>query len=232
MSESRLTMRRVSKRFGATLALRDVNLAVQRGQVMGLVGENGAGKSTLMKVLSGAHAPDDGTMTLDGEPYRPRHPLDARRHGVAMIYQELSLAPHLSVAENVLLGIEPTVGPFVRRRRVQAIARQAMQQVGLDDVSSNAIVGHLSLAQQQLVEIARAVTTECRVLVLDEPTSSLTRQDIDRLFALINRLKAKGMAINDVAEAAKFRESVAPVYNRFKTSIGGDIMDKALAAVK
>ncbi|MCC6679688.1 MAG: sugar ABC transporter ATP-binding protein [Phycisphaeraceae bacterium] len=219
MSESRLTMRGVSKRFGATVALRNVNLAVQRGPVMGLVGENGAGKSTLMKVLSGAHAPDEGMMTLDGEPYRPRHPLDARRQGVAMIYQELSLAPHLSVAENVLLGIEPTLGPFVRRKQAQKITRHALNQVGLEHVSPTAIVGHLSLAQQQLVEIARAVATECRVLVLDEPTSSLTRQDIDRLFALIRRLKAKGMAIIYISH---FLEEVRAVCDRFSVLRDGE----------
>ena len=110
----RLEMCGVSKRFGATRALHGVNLNVRPGEVLALVGENGAGKSTLMKILSGAHPPDEGEMRLDGQPYRPRNPLDARRSGVAMIYQELSLAPHLSVMENILLGIEPTAGPFIR----------------------------------------------------------------------------------------------------------------------
>src|SRR2546423_870231 len=103
-------MQAVRKRFGATIALDGVDLAVDRGEVLALVGENGAGKSTLMKVLSGAYQPDAGRMWLDGEPYHPRNPLEARRAGVAMIYQELSLAPHLSVAENILLGLEPRRG--------------------------------------------------------------------------------------------------------------------------
>ena len=107
----RLKMLGVSKRFGATRALKNVDLEVAPGEILALVGENGAGKSTLMKVLSGAHQPDDGQMWLDGEPYRPRNPLDARERGIAMVYQELSLAPHLSVMENILLGIEPTTGP-------------------------------------------------------------------------------------------------------------------------
>src|SRR3990172_13421927 len=110
----RLKMHGVKKQFGATRALAGVDLEVRPGEILALVGENGAVKSTLMKVLSGAHAPDEGEMWLDGESYRPRNPLDARRRGIAMIYQELSLAPHLSVMENVLLGIEPTVGALVR----------------------------------------------------------------------------------------------------------------------
>ena len=109
----RLEMRGVSKRFGATRALHKVELSVRPGEVLALVGENGAGKSTLMKILSGALSPDEGAMQLDGQLYRPRNPLDARRRGIAMIYQELSLAPHLSVMENILLGIEPTAGPLI-----------------------------------------------------------------------------------------------------------------------
>src|SRR6478735_3937306 len=114
-STERLRMEGVRKTFGATKALAGVDLHVNGGEVLALVGENGAGKSTLMKVLSGAHLPDAGEMWLDGEPYRPRNPLDARRAGVAMIYQELSLAKHLSVAENILLGMEPTHGAGILR---------------------------------------------------------------------------------------------------------------------
>src|SRR6185295_12944176 len=108
-------MHGVTKRFGATVALAGVDLTVRAGEIHALIGENGAGKSTLMKVLSGAIAPDAGALQLDGRPYAPRAPLDGRRAGVAMIYQELALAPHLSVSDNVLLGEEPTLGPFIRR---------------------------------------------------------------------------------------------------------------------
>src|SRR3954470_10904964 len=118
-TNERLRMLGVKKRFGATVALAGVDLSVHASQVMALVGENGAGKSTLMKVLSGAHLPDEGEMWVDGQPYAPRNPLDARRAGVAMIYQELSLAQHLSVMENILLGMEPTSGPFMKWEEVR-----------------------------------------------------------------------------------------------------------------
>src|SRR5215510_4000126 len=144
----RLKMHGVRKRFGATVALAGVDLEVQPGEILALVGENGAGKSTLMKVLSGAHAPDEGEMWLDGQAYLPRNPLDARRHGVAMIYQELSLAPHLSVMENILLGIEPTSGPFVRWPEMRCRATAALREVGIGDVLPETPVGRLSVAQQ------------------------------------------------------------------------------------
>ena len=167
-------MQGVHKRFGPTHALRGVDLEVRAGEVHALVGENGAGKSTLMKVLSGAHWPDEGQMWLDGAAYLPRNPLHARRSGVTMIYQELSLAPHLSVMENILLGIEPTAGPFVRWTEMRRRAVAALDELGIGIVPPEAKVASLTIAQQQMVEIARAVAVECRVLVLDEPTSSLS----------------------------------------------------------
>jgi ribose transport system ATP-binding protein len=218
-------MHGVKKRFGATVALGGVDLEVQPGEILALVGENGAGKSTLMKVLSGAHAPDEGQMWLDGEVYRPRNPLDARRRGIAMIYQELSLAPHLSVMENILLGIEPTAGPFVRWPEMRKRAAAALNEIGLGDVSPDTQVGRLSLAQQQMVEIARAVALESRVLVLDEPTSSLTRRDIERLFALIRRLRERGIAVIYISH---FLEEVQEISDRFAVlrdghSVGGGV---------
>ncbi|HID76189.1 MAG TPA: sugar ABC transporter ATP-binding protein [Planctomycetaceae bacterium] len=208
----RLVMEGVHKRFGATRALCGVDLTVEAGQVHALVGENGAGKSTLMKVLSGAHRPDEGRMYLDGVPYAPRNPLDARRRGVAMIYQELSLAPHLSVMENILLGIEPAVGPFVRWEEIRRRAASALQQIGIGDVAPEIELRRLPIAKQQMVEIARAVAVQCRVLVLDEPTSSLTRQDIQRLFDLIRRLKARNLAIIYISH---FLEEVQQISDYF-----------------
>src|SRR5580658_8060355 len=211
-SNQRLRMQGVQKRFGATVALAGVDLHVGRGEVLALVGENGAGKSTLMKVLSGAHQPDEGRMWLDGEAYQPRNPLQARRNGVAMIYQELSLARHLTVMENILLGVEPTVGPLLRFSQMRRIAADAMAQLGRPDIRPDAPLASLSIAQQQLVEIGRAVAIGCRVLVLDEPTSSLTLTDIRRLFELIRHLKAKGLAIVYISH---FLEEVREISDRF-----------------
>ena len=192
---ARLEMRDVHKRFGATVALSGVHLRVAAGEIHALVGENGAGKSTLMKVLSGAIRPDAGRMWLDGQPYRPRSPLHARHAGVAMIYQELSLAPHLTVEENILLGMEPSRFGWIRRGEVRRRAAEAVAFFDHPELRPHVQVGRLTVAAQQLVEIARALAVGCRVLVLDEPTSSLARQDVERLFDLIGRLKARGHAI-------------------------------------
>ena len=146
-------MQGVRKRFGATVALDGVDLAVDPGEILALVGENGAGKSTLMKVLSGAHSPDAGEMWLDGVPYAPRDPLEARRRGVAMIYQELSLARDLTVMENILLGMEPARGPFLRWSEMRRRAADAMAQLGRPDIDPDRPLNKLSIAEQQLVEI-------------------------------------------------------------------------------
>jgi len=191
----RLEMRDIAKRFGATVALEGVSLCVAPGEVHALVGENGAGKSTLMKVLSGAHRPDRGQMRLDGEPFAPANPLAARRAGVAMIYQELSLAPHLTVEENIVLGLEPSRWGWIRAGAVRARATEALRHFAHAEIAPDLPVGRLPLPAQQLVEIARALAVGCRVLVLDEPTSSLARQDVERLFGLIRQLKQQGLAI-------------------------------------
>ena len=194
-SAVRLEMRGICKRFGATVALDDVGIRVAGGQVLALVGENGAGKSTLMKVLSGAVKADAGQMWLDGVSYRPSNPLEARRAGVAMIYQELSLTPHLSVQENIMLGMEPATLGVVRWREVRRRTIEAIKEFDNPELTPDARVSKLSAGSQQLVEIARALAIGCRVLVLDEPTSSLTQQDVERLFELIGRLKRQDKAI-------------------------------------
>ncbi len=207
-----LCMEGVRKRFGATVALDGVDLTVGAGEVLALVGENGAGKSTLMKILSGAHPPDAGCMRLGGRPYRPAHPLDARRAGVSMIYQELSLARHLSVMENIVLGMEPARGPFVRWAEVRRRALDAMAQLGRGDIRPETPVHRLSIADRQLVEIARAIAVGARLLVLDEPTSSLARHDVERLFDLVRRLKASGLGIIYISH---FLEEVRALSDRF-----------------
>jgi ribose transport system ATP-binding protein len=211
-------MRGVRKAFGGTVALDGVDLAVRGGEVCALVGQNGAGKSTLMSILAGATAPDAGTMTLNGTPYAPKDPREARKAGVAMIYQELSLAPHLSVMDNIALGVEPArqgaLGAlgFVHRDAVRRSARMSLEQLGHSDIPLGAPVGTLSPAAQQLVEIARALAFGCRVLVLDEPTSSLAHDDVRKLFELIRRLKQQGLAIVYISH---FIEEVTQISDRF-----------------
>ncbi len=205
----RLAMRGVCKRFGATVALAGVDLTVAPGEVRALVGENGAGKSTLMKVLSGALQPDAGTMLLDGESYQPRHPLDARRAGVAMIYQELALAPHLSVAENILLGAEPVTSGLLRRREMRERALAAMAQFAHPEITPDVPVARLSAGARQLVEIGRALAIGCRVLVLDEPTSSLSGDDVRRLFELIASLRSRGHAVIYISHVIEEARQIA-----------------------
>jgi ribose transport system ATP-binding protein len=205
-------MRGVEKRFGPTHALRGVDLDVLPGEVHALVGENGAGKSTLMKVLSGAVRPDAGEMRLDGGPFAPAGPDDARRAGVAMIYQELTLAPHLSVAANVGLGIEPSRWGFLRPRELRDRVSAALAELGHPEIAPDSPVAHLSPATCQVVEIARARLLDVKVLVLDEPTSSLTGADAARLFALIRKLRGQGVAVVYISH---FLEEVQQVADRF-----------------
>ncbi len=188
-------MRGIRKTFGATVALDGVDFAVSGGEIHALIGENGAGKSTLMNVLSGALQPDAGEMSMDGLPLAPANPLQARQQGVATIYQELSLAPHLTVAENVFLGAEFARRGVLQKSKMHALVQQALSELDHADIDSRAPVNTLAIAEQQIVEIARALSVQCRVLVLDEPTSSLTRADVDQLFRAVQRLKARGLGI-------------------------------------
>lgn len=195
MNSPLLRMTGISKRFGATRALSEVSLEVQAGRVLALVGENGAGKSTLMKVLSGAYRPDSGTMELAGSPYEPSGPLAARHAGVAMIYQELTLAPHLSVEDNIMLGQEESTAGWLRRDLQRPRVLRALDLLGHPELRPEIPVSRLSVGAQQLLEIARALVMQARVIVFDEPTSSLTRQDVEHLFSVIRRLKDEGIGV-------------------------------------
>jgi len=211
-SAPRLRLSGIRKRFGATVALDGVDLEIAPGEVHALVGENGAGKSTLMKILSGVHAPDAGTMELEGRPYAPEAPLDARRVGVVMVNQELAIAPHLTVAENIVLGAEPARGLLLRHAESLRLAREALAQLGRPDIPVDATAGRLSIAEQQLVEIARALALGCRVLVLDEPTSSLTQADVAKLFTLVRRLRGQGQSVIYISH---FLEEVQALSDRY-----------------
>ncbi len=199
----------VKKAFGATRALDGVDFSVQPGEVHALIGENGAGKSTLMKVLAGVHQPDAGQMELDGAAYSPADPLDARRRGVAMIFQELAIAPHLSVEANVTLGVEPARGGLLDHSAAHDKTRAALAALGHSEIDPAARAGSLSIAALQLVEIARALILDARIIVLDEPTSSLTGGDVEKLFQAIERLKATGVSIIYISHFLEEVERIA-----------------------
>ena len=198
MSESRplLEVRGVSKSFPGVRALDDVSLALYAGEVHVLLGQNGAGKSTLIKVLYGAYPPDAGEFVFDGTPVRVTSPADARALGVAVMFQDFSLVPYLNVAQNMFLGRE-FGGRFpgtVDRRRTHSEAARVLATLGVD-LDTRTLVHRLGVAQQQMVEIAKALSQNARVLVLDEPTAALSDPEIERLFAIIRRLKRDGAAI-------------------------------------
>ena len=207
-------MRGVSKSFGATQALEAVDLTVEPGEIHALIGENGAGKSTLMRVLSGVHSPDAGTMEIDGEAYCPADPLEARRRGVAMIYQELALAPHLPVTANILLGMEPARQGWLGRGwldhgEAARLAGEALATLGHAEISLEALTGKLSAGAQQIVEVARALVTRAKIVVFDEPTSSLTRRDSEKLFEVIRTLSRRGVSVVYISHFLEEVEEIA-----------------------
>ena len=190
-----LQMEGIHKYFGATVALENVDFTVVPGEVHALVGENGAGKSTLMKILSGACQADKGQMYLNGESYKPRTPIDSRKNGVEMIYQELSLAPHLTVEENICLGTEPTKNGLISHSEVRRRTVNAFHYFNHPEIKPDMKVAGLSVSAQQLVEIARALALGCKILVFDEPTSTLSKNDVKQLFDVITMLKKQNIAI-------------------------------------
>jgi ribose transport system ATP-binding protein len=185
----------ISKSFPGVQALRSVSLECRAGEVLGLIGENGAGKSTLMNILTGVLQPDSGHISIDGRERRLHDPQAARREGIRIVYQELSLLPHLTVAENISLAREPTtLGGFIDRRRTLEEARRLLAIIA-PGTSVDSMAGSLAPAEQQLVEIAKALGGEPRVLILDEPTASLSRAETDRLLDVIRDLRNRGMAV-------------------------------------
>ncbi|XAZ26103.1 sugar ABC transporter ATP-binding protein (plasmid) [Sinorhizobium sp. B11] len=190
-----LEMRNISKTFASTKALTNVSLTVYPGEVHALMGENGAGKSTLMKVLSGAYTADPGgTILVDGKPIVAGDPIKAKANGVSVIYQELSLAPNLTVAQNMFLAAEPARYGVLDKAAARTRAEPILKQLGISFGPSQ-LVASLSLGERQMVEIARALTTNAKIIVMDEPTTSLTSRETERLFEVIAGLKAQGIAI-------------------------------------
>ena len=215
----------ISKSFGPVQALCGVSLDVRAGEVLALIGENGAGKSTLMKVLSGAHRPDAGSVEMDGQPLALNSPITARRAGIAMIYQELTLAPHLTVEENVTLGLEDSRFGFMRPHTEEVAG--ALSLLGHSDISPEQKVGTLTIARQQIVEIARAIVCDARVVIMDEPTSSLSDEDKQALFKVINRLRGEGLAVIYISH---FLDEVAEIADRYTVLRDGGSVGSGLVA--
>jgi len=220
----RLELRDISVRFGATQALKDVSFSVRPSEVHALIGENGAGKSTLMKVLSGALAPDQGEIKIESQRQPFAGPMAARAAGVAMIYQELSLAPELNAVQNIYLGMELRKNGLLDKVAMHAAACQALLELE-HEVRLDVPVKNLSISDQQIIEIARASALGSRILILDEPTSSLTQKDVAKLFRLIRRLREKGHSIIYISH---FLEEIQQIADRFTVlrdgqTVGGGI---------
>ncbi|MGE0478866.1 MAG: sugar ABC transporter ATP-binding protein [Phycisphaerae bacterium] len=194
MSDPILRFEGVTKRFPGVTALAEVSFDVRRGECHAIMGENGAGKSTLGKILAGIYCADAGRVLLDGAPVRFCTPLDAARAGVAIVHQELAFCPNLSIAENLFLGRTPTAGGFVRWRDLLDHARELLVPVGLN-VDPRTPIGRLSTGQEQLVQIAVAIGRRARIVIMDEPTSSLAAAESERLFGILGKLRAEGVTV-------------------------------------
>ena len=197
LGECILELRHISKTFPGVVALKNVNMTVRIGEVHALLGENGAGKSTLIKILSGYHQPDKGgEILIAGRPVTFKNPKDAIEASIHTIYQELTLCPHMTVAENIVLDKQSQFKGFLQRRHeYRLIAARALEDLGQSEINPNWLVKDLSIAQQQVVEIAKAVTSKAKIVLMDEPTSSISQKDADKLMDIICSLRANGVAI-------------------------------------
>ena len=197
LDESVLELRNISKTFPGVVALKNVNMSVRRGEVHALLGENGAGKSTLIKILSGYHQPDKGgEILIDGQPVTFKDPKDAINASIVTIYQELTLCPDMTVAENIVLDKQNEFKGFMlRKNEYQAIATRALAELGQNEIDINKPVRALSIAQQQVVEVAKAVSSKAKIVLMDEPTSSISQSDADKLMNIIRNLKASGVSV-------------------------------------
>ena len=222
MQDELLQMRHIEKRFPGVLALHDVDFTLRKGEIHALMGENGAGKSTLIKVLTGVYGMDEGEITLDGEKVVIRSPQDAAAKGISTVYQEITLCPNLTVAENMYIGREDSA--WVKHKEYEKRAEKILNDLGIPARAGQQL-GSCSLAVQQMVAIARAVDMKCKVLILDEPTSSLDDKEVNMLFDLMRDLKSKDVGIIFVTH---FLEQVYEVSDRITVLRNGELVGEYL----
>ena len=224
----RIVMRGISKRFGAALALRDVHFSARPGEIHGLMGENGAGKSTLMRILAGAIDSDGGDMEIDGIPYRPRSPHDARTSGIRAVHQEFSLVPHLSVAENLLLGELPThVRGVVDWAAAHREAGSSLEALGFEGIDTHMRVDQLGVSQRQMVEITKAMRADPRVVILDEPSAVLSNAELERLFDVLRSFRDAGGVVVYVSHRL---DEVLTICDRITVLKDGELVGTVSAA--
>jgi ribose transport system ATP-binding protein len=221
-----LEMRGITKRFPGVTALDSVDFELEKGEVHVLLGENGAGKSTLIKMLSGAYQPDEGEILLNREPVNVSSAMVAQELGISTIYQEFNLVPQLTVAENIFLGRQPRRFGLVDRRKMVEEARRLLERMKVR-VAPNALVSNLGVAQQQMVEIAKALSLDARILVMDEPTASLSGQEVERLFEIIQGLKEEEVGIIFISHHL---EEVAEIGDRVTVLRDGKVVDRVPAS--
>lgn len=202
MSETFLQMNHITKRFPGVLALSNVNFTLRKGEVHALLGENGAGKSTLMKILSGVYQPDEGDIIFEGKPVSFSDPLSAQNAGITIIHQEFNLFPELTVEENIFIGREFCKNNRWRldEKQQRQAATEILQKLNLN-ISPETLVSDLTVAQQQMVEIAKAISVNAKILIMDEPTAALTETEIESLFQVTRLLKAQGTGIVYISHA-------------------------------
>ncbi|MCI5607582.1 MAG: sugar ABC transporter ATP-binding protein [Treponema sp.] len=194
-SEVLLRMENINMTFPGVKALQNVEFTLNKGEIHALMGENGAGKSTLIKVLNGVHTRDSGDIYLEGKPINNHSPQEAQVNGISTVFQEVNLCPNITVAENIFVGCQPKKGPFIDWKKMNKTAKEVLAKVGLTNIDVTKPLGDYSVAIQQMVAIARAVNFDCKVLILDEPTSSLDDKEVEELFTVMRRLRDQGTGI-------------------------------------
>lgn len=195
MSEYVVELKNITKRFPGVVAMRNMSIGIRPGEIHGLIGENGAGKSTLIKVLTGVHIPEEGGIYVDGKKKVFKNPVQARETGIACVYQELNIVSQLSVVDNVFMGRAIKKGPLLDYAKMEAVAKDALTTLGHPEIDVKAECGKLGIGLQQMVEIAKAVSLDAKLIIMDEPTSSLGKEEIEQLMETVRNLKKKGIAI-------------------------------------